>query len=50
MSMIQKEKKAGQTITPLLFGIFVAAIACYFVIFATPVIGELPVEMKLLKK
>jgi len=45
MSMIQKEKKAGQTITPLLFGIFVAAIACYFVIFATPVIGELPVEI-----
>jgi len=45
MSLIQKEKKASQTVTPLLFGIMVAAIAYYVVIFGTPVIGELPVEI-----
>ena len=45
MSLIQKEKKASDTVTPLLFGIIVAAIAYYLVIFATPVIGEIPVEI-----
>jgi len=45
MSLIQKEKKANQMVTPLLFGILVAAIAYYMVIFATPVIGEIPVEI-----
>ena len=45
MSLIQKEKKATQMVTPLLFGIIVAAIAYYVVIFATPVIGELPVQI-----
>jgi len=45
MSLIQKEKKAAHVVTPLLFGIVVAAIAYYMVIFATPVIGEMPVEI-----
>ncbi len=45
MSLIQKEKKATHMVTPLLFGIMVAAIAYYMVIFATPVIGEMPVEI-----
>jgi len=45
MSIIQNEKKASHTVTPLLFGIIIAAIAYYVVIFATPVIGEIPVEI-----
>ncbi len=45
MSLIQKEKKATHMVTPLLFGIIVAAIAYYMVIFATPVIGEMPVQI-----
>ena len=32
-------------VTPLLFGVMIAAIAYYVVIFATPVIGEIPVEI-----
>ncbi len=45
MSIIQNEKKASQMVTPLLFGVMIAAIAYYVVIFATPVIGEIPVEI-----
>ena len=32
-------------VTPLFFGIMIAAIVSYVVIFATPAIGELPVEI-----
>ncbi|MGI9566211.1 MAG: hypothetical protein ACR2LL_04255 [Nitrosopumilus sp.] len=45
MNLLEKEKKASQMITPLFFDIMVAAIAFYVVIYATPVIGELPVEI-----
>ena len=45
MSIIQNEKKASQMVTPLLFGVMIAAIVYYVVIFATPVIGEIPVEI-----
>lgn len=45
MSLLEKEKKANQIVTPLFFGIVVASIVTYIVIYATPVIGELPVEI-----
>ena len=45
MKILEKEKKASQTMTPLFFGIIVASIVAYAVIYATPVIGELPVEI-----
>ena len=45
MNILEKEKKASQTMTPLFFGIIVASIVVYVVIYATPVIGELPVEI-----
>ena len=39
------EKKDGQMVTPLLFGIMLAAIVSYIVIFATPLIVYLPVQI-----
>jgi len=45
MSLLEKEKKASHMVTPLLFGIMVASIAAYMIIYATPLIGELPVEI-----
>ena len=45
MNLLEKEKKASQMVTPLFFGIMVAAIATYVVIYGTPVIAELPVEI-----
>ena len=45
MSLLEKEKKASQMVTPLFFGIMVASIAAYLAIYGTPVIGELPVEI-----
>ena len=45
MRLLENEKKASQMVTPLFFGIMVASIVSYVVIYATPVIGELPVEI-----
>ena len=45
MNILEKEKKASQMVTPLFFGIMFAAVVSYVVIFVTPVIGELPVEI-----
>ena len=45
MSLLEKEKKASQVATPLFFGIMIASITAYVVIYATPVIVELPVEI-----
>ncbi len=45
MNILENEKKASHPVTPLFFGIMFAAIVSYVVIFATPVIGELPVEI-----
>jgi len=45
MNILENEKKASHPVTPLFFGILVAAIVSYVVIFATPVIGEVPVEI-----
>ena len=45
MNILENEKKASHPVTPLFFGILVAAIVSYVVIFATPVLGELPVEI-----
>ena len=45
MQILKNEKKASHPVTPLFFGIMVASIVSYVVIFATPVIGELPVEI-----
>jgi len=45
MKILENEKKASHPVTPLFFGILVAAIVSYVVIFATPVLGELPVEI-----
>ena len=45
MKILENEKKASQMVTPLFFGIMIAAIISYVVIFATPVIGELPVQI-----
>lgn len=45
MNILEKEKKASHLVTLLLFGIMAASIVTYVVIFATPVIGELPVEI-----
>jgi len=45
MQILENEKKTSQLVTPLLFGILIASLVSYFVIFATPVIGELPVEI-----
>jgi hypothetical protein len=42
--ILENEKKATQMVTPLLYGIMIAAIVSYIVIFVTPVISELPVE------
>ena len=39
------EKKDSQMGTPLLFGIILAAIVSYMVIFATPLFSELPVQI-----
>jgi len=44
-TILENEKKASQMVTPLLFVIMVAAIVSYVVIYVTPVIGELPVEI-----
>ncbi len=45
MNILENEKKASHPVTPLFFGILVASIVAYVVIFATPVIGGLPVEI-----
>ncbi len=45
MNILEKEKKASHPVTPLFFGIILAAIVSYVVIFATPVLGEVPVEI-----
>jgi len=45
MKILENEKKASHPATPLFFGILVASIVVYVVIFATPVLGELPVEI-----
>ncbi len=45
MQILENEKKASHPVTPLFFGILVAAIVSYVVIFATPVLGEVPVEI-----
>ena len=45
MNLLEKEKKASQMVTPLFFGIMIASIVTYVVIYITPVIGELPVEI-----
>lgn len=45
MNTLENEKKASHLVTPLFFGIMVASLVAYVVIFATPVIGELPVEI-----
>ncbi len=44
-TILENEKKSSQMVTPLFFGIMIAAIVSYMVIFATPVIGQLPVEI-----
>ena len=44
-NIAETEKKASQMVTPLLFGIMLAAIVSYIVIFATPLIAELPVQV-----
>ena len=44
-TILENEKKASQMVTPLFFGIMMAALVSYFVIFATPVLGHLPVEI-----
>ena len=45
MNILENEKKASHPVTPLFFGILIAAIVSYVVIFATPVLGEVPVEI-----
>jgi len=45
MNILENEKKASHPLTPLSFGILVAAIVSYVVIFATPILGEVPVEI-----
>ncbi len=45
MNILENEKKASHPVTPLFFGIILAAIVSYVVIFATPVLGEAPVEI-----
>ena len=44
-TILENEKKASQMVTPLLYGIMIAAIVSYVVLFVTPVIVELPVEI-----
>ncbi len=45
MNILENEKKASHPLTPISFGILVASIVAYVVIFATPALGELPVEI-----
>ncbi len=45
MQILENEKKASHPLTPLSFVILVASIVAYLVIFATPILGELPVEI-----
>jgi hypothetical protein len=45
MNILEKEKKVNHPVTPLFFGILVTALVSYAVIFATPVLGEVPVEI-----
>ena len=45
MQILENEKKASHLMTPLSFVILVASIVTYLVIFATPILGELPVEI-----
>jgi len=45
MQILENEKKASHPLTPLSFVILVASIVAYLVIFATPVLGEAPVEI-----
>jgi len=44
-TILENEKKASQMVTPLFFGIMIAAIVSYLLIFATPVLVYLPVEI-----
>ena len=39
------EKNDSHVLSPMQFGIIVAAVVSYFVIFATPIILELPVQI-----
>ena len=39
------EKKDSQMVTPLQFGIMLVALVSYFMIFATPLIPELPIQV-----
>ncbi len=45
MNILENEKKASHPVTSLSFGILVAAIVSYVVIFATPVLDEISVEI-----
>ncbi len=45
MQILENEKKASQMVTPLFYGLMIAAMISYIVIFLTPVISELPVEI-----
>jgi len=45
IQILENEKKASQMVTPLFYGLMIAAILSYIVIFVTPVISELPVEI-----
>ncbi len=42
---VENKLESFQMVTPLFYGIMVAAIVSYIVIFANPVISELPVEI-----
>ena len=45
MGLLQSEKKSSHLMSPLFYGIFIASIVTYVMIFANPIIGELPVEV-----
>jgi len=45
MGLLESEKKSSHPVSPLFYGIMIAAIVSFVVIYATPVIGELPVEI-----
>lgn len=44
-TILEKEKKASQMVTPLLYGVIIAAIVSYITIFVTPLADEVPVEI-----
>ena len=45
MSAIPEKQKASQVVTPYLYVIIIGAIAGYLIAFATPIMGEVPVEV-----